>query len=486
MALITCSSFVFSQAPKSAVESITLALKTREFGRATELSRAALKEFPNDAQLWTLQAIALVNQGDSKNALVAFQRALKIAPDYVAALAGAGQLLYQAGDPKGIPLLKHLLQVRPDDPTGHAMLAVLEYREGNCEAAVPLFERARPLLDSQLEAQHAYGTCLVRLRKFDEATRVFQHALTLNPEDRRERQLLASVQVMAKKPQEAIATLDPLLHAKDTDAKTLDLASNAYEDAGNTPEAVSTLRQAILLDPGNINFYLDFATLCLAHQSFQAGIDGISDGMRVQPKASQLYLARGVLYVQLADYDKAEDDFARAQELDPNQSLSSAAQGLAAAQQNDIGRALTAVQAKLARKPNDAYLLYLQADFLTQKGLDPGTAEFKTAMQSAKRAVALQPSLAAARAVLAKLYLQGGQYRDAVVQCRKALETDPKDQTTVYRLIQALRKMGEKEEIPDLLKRLAQLRDLAAKEERERYRYKVTEGETDPAGTGQR
>jgi predicted Zn-dependent protease len=128
----------------------------------------------------------------------------------------------------------------------------------------------------------------------------------------------------------------------------------------------------------------------------------------------------------------------------------------------------------------------LRADFLTQKGLDPGTAEFKTAMQCAKRAVALQPSLAAARAVLAKLYLQGGQYQDAVLQCRKALESDPKDQTTVYRLIQALRKTGEKDEIPYLLKCLAQLRDQAAKEERERYRYKVTEGETDPSETGQR
>jgi cytochrome c-type biogenesis protein CcmH/NrfG len=206
IALLTCVPSAFSQTPKSAVESITSALRSREFGKAIELSKAALKEFPNDAQLWTLQAIALVNQGDNKNALVAFQRALKIAPDYVAALAGAGQPLFQAGDPKGIPLLKHLLQVRPDDPTGHAMLAVVEYRQGNCEAAVPLFEKTGPLLDSQLEALHAYGTCLVRLRKFDEATRVFQHALTLNPEDRRERQLLASVQVMAKKPQEAIAT----------------------------------------------------------------------------------------------------------------------------------------------------------------------------------------------------------------------------------------------------------------------------------------
>ena len=85
--------------------------------------------------------------------------------------------------------------------------------------------------------------------------------------------------------------------------------------------------------------------------------------------------SRGVLYVSLAQYDKAEGDFQKAHELDPSQSLSAAAQGLAAAQENDLDRALTKVQASLAQKPNDALLLYLEADILSQKGADPGTPE---------------------------------------------------------------------------------------------------------------
>jgi tetratricopeptide (TPR) repeat protein len=479
--LLVCHSSVWAQTSDSPIEPVTSALRAKEFDEAIQLSRSALQKFPNNAQLWTLQGIAFANKGDSKQALAAFQHALNISPDYVAALAGAAQIHYQAGDRKAIPLLNRLLKLRPGDPTSHAMLAVLEYREGNCQAAIGHFEQAGKLLDSQLNAQHAYGTCLVRLQKFDDAVKVFQHTVTLNPDDRRERQLLASVQIMAKQPHEAIATLQRLLQGNSTDAIALELASTAYEDAGNTPEAVNALRQAILLDPANVNFYLDFASICLAHQSFKVGIDVMTDGMRVKPTAAQLYLARGVLYVQLADYDKAEADFERAHELDPSQSLSSAAQGLAAVQQNDMGRALAAVQAKLAKKPNDAYLLYLQADFLTQKGLDPGTPEFKTAMQSAKKAVLLQPSLAAARTVLAKLYMQAGQYQDAVTQCRKALESDPKDQTTVYRLIQALRKTGNKEQIPALLKRLAELREQATKEEGERNRYKLVGGEPQPA-----
>jgi tetratricopeptide (TPR) repeat protein len=262
---------------------------------------------------------------------------------------------------------------------------------------------------------------------------------------------------------------------------TLQLVSTAAEDAGDTPQAVSTLRRAILLDPRNVSLYLDFASIAFAHESFQVGIDVISEGMSLQPGAAPLYVARGVLYVQLAQYEKAEADFERAYELDPHQSLSTAAQGLAAVQANDLEQALASIQSKLERKPDDALLLYLQADLLTQRSAEVGTPEFELALRSAKSAVRLQPTLAAARGVLAKLYMQTGQYAEAVAQCREALKSDPKDQTALYRLIQALRKTGPKNEIPDLLKRLAQVREEATKEERERYRYKLIVDEP-PAG----
>jgi tetratricopeptide (TPR) repeat protein len=474
-----------SQGQKPSTDEIAAALRAREFDRAVQLSRSALQKFPGDARLWTLQGIALANLRKDKEALAAFQRALKLSPDAVAALAGAAQIQYEANDPEAVPLLKHLLKLRPADPTAHAMLAVLEFRRHNCTEAVRHFEAAGPVLETQLDAQNAYGTCLVRLRRFDEATKVFGRALALNPDNSRQRQLVAAIQLMAHRPQEAIATLQPLMAAGRADAHALELASSAYEDAGDTPAAVSALRQAILLDPRNPNFYIDFANLSLNHQSFQVGISVVSDGISVQPKTASLYLARGVLYVQLADYEKAEADFETAHQLDPGQSLSSAAQGLVAAQQNDLDRALATVQTKLARKPDDAYLLYLRADFLTQKGAEPNTPEFRTAMQSARKAVALQPALGDARVVLAKLYMQVGQYQDAAAECRKALEINPKDQTAVYRLIQALRKTDDKKELPDLLKRLADLRKQAAKEEGERNRYRLVEGDSEPGKTAQ-
>lgn len=472
-------SYAFSQTAADP-DPIASALRNQAFAQALELLRPALQQSPGNAQLWAMQGAAYAGQGRKQDALTSFRAALKISPDYLPALKGAIQIEYESGSKDGIPLLQRVLRVHPADQTSHGMLAVLEYQQGNCAGAVIHFEKAGTLFDSRPDGLHAYAACLVKLKEFDKAGGVLDRTLALNPQDERERHLLAAVQLMAHQPQDALSTLQPILQATNPDVAALELASRAYEDSKDTPQAVSTLRQAILLDPHNANLYVDFANLSSAHDSFQVGIDVVSDGIAQLPKAAPLFLARGVLYVQLAEYDKAEADFETAHELDPHQSLSAAAQGLLAEQENNLEGALATVQTRLAERPNDPVLLYLRADFLSQEGVEPGTPEFQLAMRSATRAVSLRPGLSGARTVLAKLDLQAGRYQEAVLQCRKALEQDPKDQTALYHLIQGLRKTGDKAEIPDLLQRLAQLRKQTAHEESQRYQYKLVEEDTQP------
>jgi tetratricopeptide (TPR) repeat protein len=470
----------FGQGQEDQIKAITSALQANEFSRAVELTRGALKESPGNPQLWAMQGTAYAGEGRKQDALTSFRAALKISPDYLPALKGAIQIEYEGSSKDAIPLLQRMLRLHPADQTSHGMLAVLEYQQGNCMDAVIQFERAGGLFESRPDGLHAYATCLVKLKEFDKAAEVLQRTVALSPQDGRERHLLAAVQLMAHQPQGALSTLQPMLEGGNVDVETLDLAATAYEDSRDTPQAVASLRQAILLDPTNVNLYVEFANLSAAHDSYQVGIDVVSDGVGQLPKAAPLYLARGVLYVQLAEYDKAEADFETAHELDPHQSLSAAAQGLLAQQENNLDGALATVQTRLAQKPNDPVLLYLRADFLSQKGVEPGTPEFQLALRSAKQAVALRPGLSGARTVLAKLYLQAGNYPAAVEQCRKALAQDPKDQTALYHLIQGLRKTGDKAEIPDLLKRLAELRKQTAHEESQRYQYKLVEEDQPP------
>jgi tetratricopeptide (TPR) repeat protein len=476
VALFAAGGFMVAQTTVDRVGAVSSALRAGQFVKALQILQPELEKDPKNTQLWALRGIALSGKGDRREALGAFRHALGISPDYLPALEGAAQIEYEDGGKDAVALLQHVLHLRPQDPTSHAMLAVLAYRRGDCASAVSHFEQSGSLVESQPGALQEYGDCLVRRKETEKAISLFSRALARSSSpDGAVRCLLASVQMMAQHASDAIATLQPLLQQNTADANVLDLAASAYEADGNTPEAVRLLRQAIVADPHRINLYLDFANVSLDHQSFQVGVDMINAGLGAEPKAAALYVARGVLYVQLAQYQKAEADFEMADALDPIQSVGSAAEGLAAVQANDPDRALAAVQAKLAKKPNDPFLLYLRAEILTQRGPDPGSAEFRQAMESARKAISLRPSLASAHDVLAKLYLQAGQNTAAIEQSRKALDSDPKDQTALYHLIQALRKSGRTNDIPALLKRLADLRMEGTKQEAAHNRYKLVE-----------
>jgi len=315
---------------------------------------------------------------------------------------------------------------------------------------------------------------------------VLRQLATLTPADRRVRYRLAAAQFLAKSYTDTIETLNPLSEGKDQEPEALDLASAAWEALGDTPRAVAALRQAIVLRPTEARFYVDFASLCLVHKSYQVGVDMINVGIAQAPSTASLYVARGVLHVQLAKYDEADADFAKAEQLDPRQVYGPLARGLSEVQQNDFDKALATVREQLKTRRNDEFLYYLLAEILSSQGAQAGTPEFQEALDAASRAVQIKPDFALARDVLSRLYLESGQVDQAIEQCRLALRDNPMDVTALYRLIRALQQSGRPgaaQEIQVLLKRFNEMRQELAKQEAEEGRYKLVE-EPVPAEKG--
>jgi tetratricopeptide (TPR) repeat protein len=467
-------------ADATSISAIQSALRAGDNDQALTLVHTQLQAWPKDVRLWTLEGIALAHLGRNQDALVAYNKALAISPDYLAALEGAAELEYKAGSSRAIPLLQRILKVRPEEPTTHAMLAALAYKKHDCATAVEHFQKSGPVLSSQPNALEEYGACLMDLQKPDDALPVFEQILTLLPDDPHARYNLAVVQFSAHHNTDAITTLQPLLQAPDPDV--LDLASAAYEDTGDTPRAVSLLRQAIIASPQKAKYYVDFAALSFKHESFQVGVEMVDAGLTQLPKAASLYIARGILYIQIGQFEKGQADFEAANRLDPNQASAAVAEGLAQLQASNLGQALKTVETELKAHPNDAFLHYLKAEIISQGGPAVGSPEFNEAVKAASRAVQLQSDFPLARNVLGNLYLQSGQNERAIEQCRIVLRENPNDQIAVYHLLLALRKINDpKGEVPGLVKRLAELRAQSQQQEASANRYKLyIQGEQPP------
>jgi tetratricopeptide (TPR) repeat protein len=482
MILFTSSSFAAQPAPDpSQVAAVINALRSHDFDEALSQSEAALKSAPGDKRLWALRGMAYAGKGESPAAVNAYEHALQLDAAYLPALEGAAQVQFQQGSPKAKHLILQILQQRPDDATSHAMLGFLEYREHDCEHAVADFQKGSEALARQPNALGAYGSCLVMQGRYEDSVPVFQQALSLEPDSPKLRLNLAIAQWKAKHAADALATLQPAIESSPPDESALRLASAIYESGNDTAHAVELMRKAILEAPKDVDAYLDFASLCYDHASMQVGIDYLNAGLTQLPREARLYLVRGVLYAQLGNFREATADFDAANRLDPNLSFAGVAEGLVQSQEHRSSEALSSFRASARAHPKDALTQYLLAEALSQEGKSQGTPEYKEEVAAAELAARLDPTMVAAHDLLATIYLQDGRIQQAIKESRAALDADPKDQQAVYHLVLALRKTDQKDEIPDLLRQLTQLRSAAKSEAAQNPRYKLEEMPLSPA-----
>lgn len=445
-----------SQAPIPQIEE---ALRSAKFAQASALCARALKTTPHDVRLWTLRGMAYAGSGDLQQAVASYNRALELRRDYLPALEGAAQVEFQRDSPNAEPLLQHLLVLRPDDPTTHAMLGSLEARRNECDRAVEHFVRALPAINGQAAALSRFGVCLAQQNKSAEAIQAFQSAAALQPNDVSARYNLALALWQAKRHEDAAQELQPLLVAGTTNEDILTLAADIDEARNDTPHAVAMLNRAIQANPREVKGYLWLANLASNHASYKVGIDVLDAGIRILPKAGQLRLARGILHAQSGEFESASEDFEAAHELDPRLSFAGTAEGIIASQRHDSSASIARFRQQVREHPESAFDHYLLAESLRQNGADAGTPQLSEALHEARRAVALDPSLVIARDLLADLYLSAGDAAQAADQCQAALKNNPDNQEALYRLILALRKSDRRQEVPALTRRLVELRD---------------------------
>jgi tetratricopeptide (TPR) repeat protein len=460
----------------SIIAEIQSLIRSRQYDQALSVTGADLEKAPSDYRLWTLQGIALSLKGDTSRALTSFDKALHLSPTYTPALKGEVQILFQTGDPRAIQLLERIIQADPHDVTAHEMLATLERRNGNCTAANEHFQLAAEAINTHAESLEAYGYCLVETRQLDRAVPVFEQLVSLLPDRSYPKYDLVLVLVSAKQYERAIKILEPLLTDDQKDPDILSLASEAYEAQKDTPRAVALLRQAIVLSPKTPSYYAAFASLCLEHDSFQVGIDMMNVGLKYVPDDPSLYLARGLLYVELAQFNQAEADFGRVEKLSSFQSLGSYALDLTEVQRNDPEQALGKVRLQLKSHPDDPLLNYFLATSLMNQSPDVGSEAFKEALRAALTAAKKKPDYVPVHDLLASIYMHAGEYSLAIDQCHEALRYDPSDETATYHLLISLKHTGQTDELNALSKRLAQLHRESLQRENQRKSFRLIEG----------
>jgi tetratricopeptide (TPR) repeat protein len=455
------------------VQNITRELRADNYAQAIADADKILTDHPADCPVLTLRGIALMRQGQTSDARQSFARALQSCPQFLPALEGAAQIDYASHAPTAARLLQRILDQRPDDQTSHAMLGSLSFQHGDCAEAVQHFEKSLALIRHSEEAQREYGSCLFTQGDQRKAQEVFQQIVTENPSETNIL-ALAYIQWKSKDSNGALRTLQPLLAATDASSRVFSLAAQVAEDAGDTPHAVEWLRTAILKAPTDPSNYLLFATISFNHASYQVGIDIVDAGLQQIPGSARLYLARGVLRVQLSNYTAAVGDFQKAHALDTKLSFAQDAMGMIRSQQHDSAGSLSIFERLAVQHPQDALLQYLYAEALSEADANSSEQNRAKAIAAVKSALKLEPDYQPARDLLCSLLLQSNDYPEVIRQAELALKSDPSDQAALYQEMQAERRLGNKQAVTTMV---ARLNDLKKQERVAQARYLLADSD---------
>jgi len=255
----------------------------------------------------------------------------------------------------------------------------------------------------------------------------------------------------------AIRTANELLNHDHETAELASVAAAAYLKNGQPTEAYNALRLAAHVDPKNEDAYVDLCGIALDRDDYDLGLEIAAIGLAHLPNSERLYLQRGVLRAMKGEFREAEQDFATAAKLSPEDVLPSVSLGLVSMQMGQLDQAVDGLRQAVSRHRDNYLAQYWFAKVLLQSGAAPGTKEGEEAMAALRASVRLNPDFWHARADLGKALLDRGEGPAAIVELEKAAALNPSASSPLYLLAQAYRRQGDEDRANNLAARVSKM-----------------------------
>jgi tetratricopeptide (TPR) repeat protein len=258
---------------------------------------------------------------------------------------GSGKLL------KAQSSAKEALDLDAENPEAMHLMAVVSVAAGQLDHAVEWASRA-----IRKDPQPAYlvtlGKALLKADRFDEALRVFDKAVQLEPNDAGLWRQMADALIQARRTSEALLCLrrvleldprngdaayktghilhgmgqlaDSLVHLdlsadlQPDHAATLSTRALVLNDLGRAEEAIADCRRAAELDPKNADTLNNLAALLRTQGRLEEALSSYDRSLRINPNAGKTIFHRASLLADLGRLDEAMSAYKRSVTVGPD------------------------------------------------------------------------------------------------------------------------------------------------------------------------
>jgi tetratricopeptide (TPR) repeat protein len=385
----------------------------------------AIRLNPNNDEAYYNRGIWRSEKGDIDGAIADYDQAIRLNPKAASAYINRGAARYRKGDTDGsIADLDRAVELNPKNALAYSNRCFTIKLKGDFDDAIADCDQAIRLDANNVRA--FVNRALVRqaMGDIDGAIADYDQAIRLDPKFVGARFNRGNVYLKNGNFDRAIADYAQaiLIDPKFIDAYLM--RGHTYERKGDHDRAVADFNQAIRIETGPLQAFMRLGDLLRGQNQFEECADAYSRGIGAidKPKKDNwlVFYFRGICYDHENQWAKAELDFKKALELNPDQPLVMNYLGFSWVDRGlNQEEGLRLIRRALEQRPDDGYIVDSLGWAFYQ------SAQYEDALTQLKRAVELKPNDPTLADHLGDAFWKLGQYSEAKSRWARALTLRP-------------------------------------------------------------
>ncbi|MEM9273995.1 MAG: tetratricopeptide repeat protein [Cyanobacteria bacterium P01_F01_bin.143] len=277
---------------------------------------------PQNADLYVQKGNYYFERGDTKSAIVSYQKAIQLNPTQNSELYQnlGNAFFYQEQLPEALTAYKKFLDLEPDNAQVYFILGKIQAQQENLTEAAASYKKAIELQPSHSRFYQNLGAVLTQLGQLEEVIQIFTKAVITKPNDPMIYCELASAQLNMGDVLSGIANYHQALRLHPENSGIHCQLGNAYSRQGNLEEAISHYKKAIKLNPKFLFAYTSLGNTYSKQGNLEEAISVYQKAIEIEPNIATSYNRLGNMMMQQENYEAAMQSYRHSLEINPKQS----------------------------------------------------------------------------------------------------------------------------------------------------------------------